>query len=78
MGVDNGSHAEKCPYTDLSQGIGLEFARQLLEKGNTVVAGVRNPSAGLLQLQQSAPPGRLHITQLDVSSTHSTERWAGR
>jgi NAD(P)-dependent dehydrogenase (short-subunit alcohol dehydrogenase family) len=60
------------------QGLGLEFAKQLLDKGNTVVAAVRNPSAGLLQLQQAAPAGKLHVTQLDVSSTASIQRWAGR
>jgi len=32
-----------CVCRLLSQGIGLEFANQLLEKGNTVVAAVRSP-----------------------------------
>uniref|UniRef100_A0A383VPJ6 Short-chain dehydrogenase/reductase SDR n=1 Tax=Tetradesmus obliquus TaxID=3088 RepID=A0A383VPJ6_TETOB len=63
--------------TGASQGLGLEFTKQLLDKGNTVVAAVRNPSAGLLQLEQAAPEGRLHVTQLDVSSTASITRWAG-
>jgi NAD(P)-dependent dehydrogenase (short-subunit alcohol dehydrogenase family) len=60
------------------QGLGLEFAKQLLDKGNTVIAAVRNPSPGLLQLQQAAPKGKLFVTQLDVSSTASIQRWAGR
>jgi short-subunit dehydrogenase involved in D-alanine esterification of teichoic acids len=65
-------------YFTAMQGLGLEFAKQLLDKGNTVVAAVRNPSPGLLQLQQAAPEGKLFVTQLDVSSTASIQRWAGR
>eukprot|EP00878_Enallax_costatus_P003038 GHUV01003236.1.p1 GENE.GHUV01003236.1~~GHUV01003236.1.p1 ORF type:complete len:275 (+),score=57.26 GHUV01003236.1:505-1329(+) len=64
--------------TGASQGIGLEFANQLLHKGNTVVAAVRNPSSstGLQQLQQSAAANKLYITTVDVSQPSSIEHWA--
>lgn len=56
----------------------MEFANQLLQKGNTVVAAVRSPSSsqGLQQLLQSAPAGKLHVTTLDVSQSSSIQQWA--
>eukprot|EP00879_Flechtneria_rotunda_P000620 GHRR01000733.1.p1 GENE.GHRR01000733.1~~GHRR01000733.1.p1 ORF type:complete len:275 (+),score=70.05 GHRR01000733.1:3258-4082(+) len=64
--------------TGASQGIGLEFASQLLAKGNTVIAAVRDPDSAtcLKQLQQSASANCLHVTQVDVSKTRSIEQWA--
>jgi NAD(P)-dependent dehydrogenase (short-subunit alcohol dehydrogenase family) len=60
--------------TGANRGIGLEFARQLVQKGNTVLAGVRNPSsAHELQKVQG-----VQIEQLDVSDPASIQAWAQR
>jgi len=58
--------------TGSSQGIGLEFARQYLEKGFQVFAGSRNPGAsqGLRQLRESHPL-RLITHPLDVGDEKS-------
>jgi NAD(P)-dependent dehydrogenase (short-subunit alcohol dehydrogenase family) len=60
-----------------SRGIGLEFVRQLLARGDTVEAGARAPSEArqLTALAREAG-GRLRIHPLDVSDTNSVRSFA--
>lgn len=62
--------------TGASQGIGLEFARQLLAKSNTVIAAVRDPSAAGLAALAKESGSSLHVTVCDVSSPASISAWA--
>ncbi|KAI3436581.1 hypothetical protein D9Q98_005997 [Chlorella vulgaris] len=63
--------------TGANRGIGLEFVRQLLDKGNTVIATARQPAAAdALQKLASTSDGRLLLTQLDVSDPSSISQWA--
>lgn len=50
-----------------SRGIGFELVKQLLARGDVVVAGVRNPgtTTNLRYLKQKN--AKLHIVELDVS-----------
>jgi NAD(P)-dependent dehydrogenase (short-subunit alcohol dehydrogenase family) len=63
--------------TGASRGLGLEFVRQLLVRGDTIEAGVRAP-AEARQLQGLAVEsgGRLRIHALDVSDARSVESFA--
>ena len=56
--------------TGANRGLGLEFTKQLLDEGHTVVAGVREP--------QSMPFNHetMTVIQLDVSSTESVQNFA--
>jgi NAD(P)-dependent dehydrogenase (short-subunit alcohol dehydrogenase family) len=55
--------------TGANRGLGLEFAKQYLEKGDTVIATCRSPErADGLQELQSIYPDALTILQLDVTS----------
>lgn len=59
-----------------SRGIGLEFVRQLLERGNQVIAAVRDPATAskLWQIAASqSRPGSCLIEQCDVTSEASIE-----
>lgn len=58
--------------TGANRGIGLEFVRQLLQRGDTVEAGVREPSKAE-QLQELAREAgeRLRIHALDVQDSAS-------
>ena len=58
-----------------SRGIGLEFVRQLLDRGHRVIAAVRDPfSAGQLwPVAAGLKPGRCVIQQCDVTSEESIE-----
>jgi NAD(P)-dependent dehydrogenase (short-subunit alcohol dehydrogenase family) len=63
--------------TGASRGLGLEFVRQLLNRGDAVDAGVRAPSeARHLQELVSSSGGRLRILPLDVSDPRSVESFA--
>lgn len=58
--------------TGANRGIGLEFVRQLLRRGDTVEAGVRAPSeAGPLQELAREAGERLRIHALDVQDSAS-------
>jgi NAD(P)-dependent dehydrogenase (short-subunit alcohol dehydrogenase family) len=67
--------------TGASRGIGLELLKQLLSKGNHVIAAVRSPktAAALHQLppaeagHASAQRAKLSLVQLDVSDPQSME-----
>ena len=54
----------------------LQFVKQLLARGNTVVAGVRNPdrAQNLLELK-SQHPDSLSIAAIDVSDVSSIQAW---
>jgi NAD(P)-dependent dehydrogenase (short-subunit alcohol dehydrogenase family) len=58
--------------TGAGRGLGLEFARQCLSRGDQVFAGVRQPAraAELLALQ-AEHPGRLELLALEVTDADS-------
>jgi NAD(P)-dependent dehydrogenase (short-subunit alcohol dehydrogenase family) len=60
-----------------NRGIGLEFVRQLLARGDTIEAGARTPSEArqLASLEKEAG-GRLRIHPLDVRDTASVRAFA--
>lgn len=66
--------AETWVVVGASRGIGLEFVKQLLDLGHSVIAGVRNPSGAeeLSKLISSQPkPERCLVEQCDVTSEDS-------
>jgi NAD(P)-dependent dehydrogenase (short-subunit alcohol dehydrogenase family) len=61
-----------CLITGANRGIGLAFTRQLLKRGDHVVAGCRPPGkATALNSLAGEFPGRLHVLPLDVASARS-------
>lgn len=61
-----------CLVTGANRGLGLEFARQLLARGDRVIATCRHPGkATALNLLAGEHPGRLHVAPLDVAETRS-------
>lgn len=56
--------------TGANRGIGLEFAKQLLAEGHSVIAGVRSPESMKFSHE------KMSILQLDVSSTSSVREFA--
>jgi NAD(P)-dependent dehydrogenase (short-subunit alcohol dehydrogenase family) len=58
--------------TGANRGIGLEFVRQLLARGDRVVATCRHPGkATALNTLAGDYPGRLHLLPLDVANAKS-------
>lgn len=58
--------------TGANRGLGLEFTRQLLARGDRVVAGCRQPGhADALTELAAAHPGHLHVVPLDVAEERS-------
>jgi len=58
--------------TGANRGLGLEFVRQLLARGERVIAACRQPGkATALNLLAGAHPGRLQVLPLDVASEAS-------
>lgn len=58
--------------TGANRGIGLEFVRQLLARGDRVIATCRHPgTASTLNSLAGEHPGRLHSLPLDVADPHS-------
>lgn len=58
--------------TGTNRGLGLEFVRQLLARGDRVIAGCRHPCKALtLTGLAAAYPGHLHILPLDLTSERS-------
>ena len=63
--------------TGANRGLGLEFTRQLLERGARVAAGCRRPGEATDLLALSAThPGRLHVLPLDVADARSRDAFA--
>ena len=61
-----------CLVTGANRGLGLEFARQLLARGDRVIAACRNPGkAGALNTLAGENPGRLRMVPLDVAEPRS-------
>lgn len=55
--------------TGANRGLGLEFTRQLLARGDAVIATCRQPAqATALQALGAAHPGQLRVLALDVAS----------
>ncbi len=58
--------------TGANRGLGLEFVRQLLARGEHVIATCRHPGkATALNTLAGEHPGRLHVLPLDVASEKS-------
>lgn len=63
--------------TGANRGIGLEFVRRLLARGDRVVATCRQPGkATALNTLSGEYPGRLHVLPLDVADARSRETLA--
>jgi len=63
--------------TGANRGLGLEFVRQLLARGDHVVAACRHPGkATALNLLAGEHPGRLHVLPLDVAEEKSRTAFA--
>jgi NAD(P)-dependent dehydrogenase (short-subunit alcohol dehydrogenase family) len=61
--------------TGASRGMGLEFVRQYMERGDHVFAGCRNPRHSMgLQKLKGAHPDELTILPLDVADMNSIRR----
>jgi len=63
-----------CLVTGANRGLGLEFVRQLLARGDRVLATCREPGrAQALNRLVAGHPGRLHVLPLDVAmpKTHA-------
>ena len=62
----------RCLVTGASRGLGLEFVRQLLARGDRVIATCRHPGrAQELNRLVGEHPGRVHVLPLDVASPQS-------
>ena len=61
-----------CLISGANRGIGLEFTRQLLARGEHVIAAFRHPGkATALNALAGEHPGRLHVLPLDVADPKS-------
>lgn len=61
-----------CLVTGANRGIGLEFTRQLLQRGDRVTATCRHPGRATgLNALAAEHPGRLHVLPLDITNAKS-------
>ncbi|MGN6223250.1 SDR family oxidoreductase [Pseudoxanthomonas sp.] len=61
-----------CLVTGANRGLGLEFVRQLLARGDHVIAACRQPGkATTLNLLAGEHPGRLQVLPLDLADPRS-------
>ena len=61
-----------CLISGANRGIGLEFTRQVLARGEHVIAACRHPGkATALNALAGEHPGRLHVLPLDVADPKS-------
>ena len=68
----NARSARRCLVTGANRGLGLEFARQLLDRGDRVIATCRQPGrANALNQLAGEYPGRVHVLPLDVAEPKS-------
>lgn len=64
--------SKHCLVTGANRGLGLEFVRQLLARGDRVVAACRHPGkASALNQLTGEHPGQLHVLPLDVADPKS-------
>ncbi|HET6604502.1 MAG TPA: SDR family oxidoreductase [Xanthomonadaceae bacterium] len=69
--------ARQALVTGANRGLGLEFTRQLLARGERVVAACRHPGrAGALNELTGEHPGRLHVLPVDVTNVRSIQALA--
>ena len=69
---DSATVPRNCLVTGANRGLGLEFVRQLLARGDRVIATCRHPGkATALNPLAGAHPGRLHVLPLDVAEPKS-------
>jgi NAD(P)-dependent dehydrogenase (short-subunit alcohol dehydrogenase family) len=62
--------------TGANRGLGLEFTRQYLARGDHVFAGCRQPAtAAALHALQAKNPQRLSIVPLDVTDADAIQTW---
>ncbi|KAF1709091.1 SDR family oxidoreductase [Pseudoxanthomonas sacheonensis] len=70
--MEGKAEAQRCLVTGANRGLGLELCRQLLARGDRVVAACRQPGkATVLNTLAGEHPGRLHVTPLDVAEPKS-------
>ena len=60
----------RCIVTGANRGIGREFVRQLLDRGDAVLAGCRDPDAAA-ELHALGRDGRLQVAALDLADPAS-------
>src|SRR5882762_4233481 len=61
--------------TGAGRGIGLEFVKQYLARGENVLATCRHPeTAEALQKLKASTPGQLNVIELDVGDVASIQR----
>jgi NAD(P)-dependent dehydrogenase (short-subunit alcohol dehydrogenase family) len=76
-GRRRGKRMRRCVVSGANRGMGYEFVRQLLARGDRVVGGVRQPGRTLeLNELAAAHPGHLHVLPLDVARPGSIEEFA--
>ena len=69
--------SQRSLVTGANRGLGLEFVRQRLARGDRVVATARHPGrATALNALAGEHPGRLHVLPLDVASEKSRQELA--
>ncbi len=69
--------SKHCLVTGANRGLGLEFVRQLLARGDRVVATCRHPGkASELNALAGEYPGRLHVLPLDIADPKTHARLA--
>lgn len=69
---DSATLPRNCLVTGANRGLGLEFVRQLLARGDRVIATCRHPGkATALNPLAGEHPGRLHVLPLDVAEPKS-------
>ena len=69
--------AQRFIVTGANRGLGLEFTRQLLARGDRVIAGCRQPARALRLTEfAAAHPGHLHIVPLDLDKERSIASFA--
>ncbi len=67
----------KVVVTGANRGLGLGFVRRLLENGDTVFAGVRNPkNIPVIRQLEGTGSGELFVHQLDLTDDESVKAFA--
>jgi len=71
------ARAQRFAISGANRGLGLEFVRQLLTRGDRVIAGCRHPGRALkLTELAAAHPGHLHVVPLDLDKEKSIAAFA--